>query len=154
MAKQIKHIYGSTALTDYNNNGAWNTYSYTIYTVPSGRIAKLMIDYIYNGYANTSYTSYQYYSNNSKIALCPGLYDVQSTYYQSASTNIQATLYEGASGASGSVYQAYAYPNNAWKRPIEHAIILSAGQTVSVEQAIQSGQTTYAKWNMLIVEEY
>ena len=43
MAKQIKHIYGSTGFTDSQGG---TTFSQSIYTVPSGRIAKLMVDYI------------------------------------------------------------------------------------------------------------
>jgi hypothetical protein len=149
MAKQIKHVYGSTG---FNDTQGGTTFYQSIYTVPSGRIAKLMIDYIYNGY-NSDFSSQMYGVTQSRILIGPGLYDVKSSYPYYAITNIQATLYEGGGGASGSVYQAYAYPNNAWKRPIEHAMVLSAGQTVTTETYMAS-TSAYVKWNMLIVEEY
>jgi hypothetical protein len=149
MAKQIKHVYGSTGWSD--GSGSPQTYSQSIYTVPSGRIAKLIIDYIYNGY-NSDFSSQVYAVTQSRILIGPGLYDVKSSYSYYASTSIQATLWE-SNGASGSVYQAFQYPNQAWRRPIEHPIFLSAGQTVSTETYFASG-TAYVKWNMLVVEEY
>ena len=148
MAKQIKHIYGSTA---FNDTQGGTTFYHSIYTVPSGRIAKLMIDYIYNGY-NSDFSSQMYNVTQARILIGPGLYDVKSGYPYYASAYIQATLWE-SNGASGSVYQAYQYPNLSWRRPIEHPIVLSAGQTVTTETYMAS-TSAYVKWNMLVVEEY
>lgn len=150
MAKQIKHVYGTNSWTE--SNGYYTYFSHTIYTVPSNRIAKIFVDYIYNGWSSTSYSSPKYYSTSSQI-LIGGLYDITAgNYYDQSATRLEAYLYE-ANGIGWPVYQAFSYPNNVWRKPIEHAPILSSGQSISINQTFHSG-TAYSKWNMLIIEEY
>jgi len=148
MAKQVKHIYGNNNY--YNDQGYGINYSTVLYTVPSGRIARIFPEEFRIG-RDSSFTSNVYGNTMVKLSIGSSMvYTNSYSYY--AYIDLTASLYQWNYDQMPA-YQVNLYAQGPYWRAIEHPIILSAGQEVKIEVTF-TGYYTYNKWNFMVIEEY